>query len=74
MGLGWIIDPETGYLWHNGGTSSYTCFLGIDKEHGTVVVILSNYPEIDDSKDDGALDILGYTLLDRLGKGEKIIL
>ncbi len=74
MGLGWIIDPEKGYLWHNGGTSSCTSFLGIDKENGTAVVILSNYPERDDTRDDGVLDLLGYTLLDSLGKGESDIL
>ncbi|MGE4213190.1 MAG: serine hydrolase domain-containing protein [Anaerotignaceae bacterium] len=71
MGLGWIIDPESGYIWHNGGTSSYTSFLGIDKEHKTVVVILSNYPEKDDTKDDGAVDILGYTLLNSLGNEDR---
>jgi len=68
MGLGWIIDPDTGYLWHNGGTSSGTSFLGIDKSHQTVVVILSNYPEKDGSEEDGALDALGYTLLDHLSR------
>jgi CubicO group peptidase (beta-lactamase class C family) len=68
MGLGWIIDPETGYLWHNGGTSSYTSFLGIDKKSGTVVVILSNDSAGEDSEDGDALDILGYTLLDRLSR------
>jgi len=66
MGLGWIIDPEKGYIWHNGGTSSYTSFLGLDKDHGTVVVILSNYPAEDDSEEDDDLDILGFTLLDSL--------
>jgi CubicO group peptidase (beta-lactamase class C family) len=71
MGLGWIIDPESGYIWHNGGTSSYTSFLGIDKEHKTVVVILSNYPEKDDTKDDGAVDILGYTLLNSLSNEDR---
>ncbi|MBB6215349.1 CubicO group peptidase (beta-lactamase class C family) [Anaerosolibacter carboniphilus] len=70
MGLGWIIDPETGYLWHNGGTSSYKSFLGIDKEHKTAVVILSNYPSKDDEKDEDALDILGYALLDSLSNSD----
>ena len=70
MGLGWIIDPTTGFLWHNGGTSSYTSFIGIDKTCGTVVVILSNYPEKDGSEDDGALDTLGFELLDRLSSSE----
>jgi CubicO group peptidase (beta-lactamase class C family) len=68
MGLGWIIDPETGYLWHNGGTSSCTSFLGVDKKNDTIVVILSNDSSEEESEDGDALDILGYTLLDRLGK------
>lgn len=66
MGLGWIIDPETNYLWHNGGTSSYQSFLGIDKEHDTVVAVLSNYPAKDGSKDEDALDVIGYSLLNML--------
>lgn len=66
MGLGWIIDPETNYLWHNGGTSSYQSFIGIDKEHKTVVVVLSNYPAKDDSENEEALDIMGYSLLNNL--------
>ena len=66
MGLGWIIDPETNYIWHNGGTSSYQSFLGIDKEHETVVVVLSNYPEKDESEDEGTLDVIGYSLLNNL--------
>lgn len=70
MGLGWIIAPDTGYLWHNGGTSSYTSFIGIDKEHQNVVIVLSNYPEGTDSKDQGALDVLGFTLLYALQRGE----
>lgn len=68
MGLGWIIDSKTGYIWHNGGTSSFTSFLGIDKEHQIVVVILSNYPENDEGEE-GALDRLGFALLGCLGKG-----
>lgn len=70
MGLGWIIDPETGYLWHNGGTSSYRSFIGIDKNHKTVVVVLSNYPSKDGDKDEDALDILGSALLDRLSNDD----
>lgn len=66
MGLGWIIDSETGYLWHNGGTSNCTSFIGTDKEHHTVVVILSNYPAKEDTRDEDALDILGFTLLESL--------
>lgn len=70
MGLGWIIGPETNYLWHNGGTSSYQSFLGIDKENKTVVVVLSNYPEKDESKDQGTLDIIGFLLLNSLSSSD----
>ena len=68
MGLGWIIDPETGYLWHNGATSSYTSFLGIDKKHRTVVVILSNSPIGVNGEEEDALDLLGFSLLAALSK------
>lgn len=70
MGLGWIIDPETNYLWHNGSTSSYQSFLGIDKEHETVVVVLSNYSAKDGTKDEEALDIIGYSLLSSLSDND----
>lgn len=70
MGLGWIIDPETNYLWHNGGTSSYQSFLGIDKEHQSVVVVLSNYSARDGSKDEDALDMIGYSLLNSLSDSD----
>ncbi|MDD4844532.1 MAG: serine hydrolase [Anaerotignum sp.] len=66
MGLGWIIDPETNYIWHNGGTSSYQSFLGFDKEHNTAVVVLSNYAAKDGTKDEDALDIMGFTMLNSL--------
>jgi CubicO group peptidase (beta-lactamase class C family) len=70
MGLGWIIDPENNYLWHNGGTSSYQSFLGIDKVHNTVVVVLSNYPAKDGTEEEDALDVLGYSLLNSLSNND----
>jgi len=70
MGLGWIINPETNYLWHNGGTSSYQSFLGFDKEHKTVVVVLSNYSAKDGTEDEDALDNIGFSLLDSLSKND----
>lgn len=66
MGLGWIIDSETNYIWHNGSTSSYQSFLGFDKKHKTVVVVLSNYSAKDGTKDEDALDMIGYSLLNNL--------
>ena len=73
MGLGWIIDPETNYIWHNGGTSSYQSFLGFEKEHKTVVVVLSNYPAKDGTKDEDVLDIIGYSLLNSLSNNDSTI-
>lgn len=66
MGLGWILDLEQGYIWHNGGTSSSSSFLGIDQAHHSVVVILSNDSTQDADKNEDMLDTLGFTLLDRL--------
>ena len=66
MGLGWIIDTENNYLWHNGSTSFYQSFIGIDKKSNSVVVVLSNYSEIENEKDEDAVDILGYLLLNKL--------
>lgn len=66
MGLGWIIDTENNYLWHNGSTSFYQSFIGIDKKSNSVVVVLSNYSEIENGKDEDAVDILGYLLLNKL--------
>ncbi len=59
-------------LLYNGGTSSYQSFLGFDKEHKTVVVVLSNYSAKDGTEDEDALDIIGYSLLDSLSKNEGI--
>ena len=61
-GLGWMIDNSNQIIWHNGGTSSFTCFLGFDQTHQTATVILANYAAKDDTKEDGMLDTLGYVI------------
>ena len=66
MGLGWMINPKTGYLWHNGRTSSYTSFLGINSQNKSAVVILSNYPSKEGEEEGKILDKLGNMLLDNL--------
>ena len=45
--MAWIIDRENGFVWHNGGTGHYNCYLGIHPETGTAVVVLSNLPPND---------------------------
>jgi hypothetical protein len=42
IGMAWVIDKKNGIVFHNGGTGKYNCYLGIDRENGNAVVILSN--------------------------------
>lgn len=42
IGMAWIIDGESGVVWHNGGTGDYNSYLGVDIDKGAAVVILSN--------------------------------
>lgn len=39
---GWIIDTESGLVWHNGATSDYNAYLAFSAEKDTAVVVLSN--------------------------------
>lgn len=39
---GWVCDAESGFLWHNGGTSDYNAYLAFSTDHGIAVVVLSN--------------------------------
>lgn len=39
---GWICDTESGFLWHNGGTSHYNSYFGFSADDGIAVVVLSN--------------------------------
>jgi CubicO group peptidase (beta-lactamase class C family) len=47
--------------WHNGGTGGFTAFLGIDRERGTGVVILSARQE-----PPSTTTRAGFALLDRI--------
>jgi CubicO group peptidase (beta-lactamase class C family) len=46
VGLGWMIARLPGLagpvLWHNGGTPGFRSFVGVGRETGTAVVVLSN--------------------------------
>lgn len=44
VGAAWIIDRENGFIWHNGGTGDYNCWLGVCPETQTAAVVLSNLP------------------------------
>ena len=42
MGMAWIIDEEHGFIWHNGASGNYNCYLGLCPDTQTAVVVLSN--------------------------------
>lgn len=42
MGIGWILDKEHDFIWHNGGTAGFNCYVAFDKVKKVGVVILSN--------------------------------
>jgi HD-GYP domain-containing protein (c-di-GMP phosphodiesterase class II) len=46
VGLGWLIvrspEPAGPLLWHNGGTNGFRSFVGVVRDSGTAVVVLSN--------------------------------
>ena len=46
IGLGWLTQVEESgtILWHNGGTGSFTSFIGINKDKERAVVLLFNKP------------------------------
>jgi CubicO group peptidase (beta-lactamase class C family) len=37
-----MIDDEHGIVWHNGGTSNFSSYMGFDPERQIAVVILAN--------------------------------
>lgn len=44
VAYGWIYDNKNDIIWHDGGTGNYNCYLGLDMENQTAVVVLSNLP------------------------------
>jgi CubicO group peptidase (beta-lactamase class C family) len=62
VGLGWLIARPPGtagpVLWHNGGTSGFRSFVGVARESGSAVVVLSNTAR--------SVDRLGLRLLKAL--------
>jgi serine-type D-Ala-D-Ala carboxypeptidase/endopeptidase len=67
IGLAWQISSfpdESTVYWHNGGTGGYVSFMGIDQEHQTGVILLSNYS--DWLAEDDSLDWMGLELLQRM--------
>lgn len=42
VGAAWMIDDEHSIVWHNGGTSHFSCYMGLDSARQIAVVILTN--------------------------------
>jgi len=42
VGAAWMIDDERGIVWHNGGTSDFSCYMGFDPARKIAVVVLTN--------------------------------
>jgi hypothetical protein len=54
----WAMDgdaPAGAITWHNGGSGSYTAYLGFDLEHHKAVVVLSDVAK--------SVDTIGHRLL-----------
>jgi CubicO group peptidase (beta-lactamase class C family) len=65
MGLGWLIvrspEPAGPLLWHNGGTSGFRSFVGVARDRGIAVVVLSKAAR--------SVDRLGLRLVRLLSTG-----
>ena len=65
IGWAWLSrpDPVTGrtVVWHNGGTGGFTSFLGVDRQAGVAVVVLSAVGAPDETTP------AGFALLRQLG-------
>ena len=65
IGWAWLSRPDrvTGHtvVWHNGGTGGFTSFLGVDRQAGVAVVVLSAVGAPDDTTS------AGFDLLRQLG-------
>ncbi|HEU5115160.1 MAG TPA: serine hydrolase [Isosphaeraceae bacterium] len=59
VGLGWMINPTSGVIWHNGGTGGYRSFIGLLPEKNVGSVVLCNTALMDEP----FVDRLGDSLL-----------
>jgi serine-type D-Ala-D-Ala carboxypeptidase/endopeptidase len=65
VGLGWLLvrspGPAGPLLWHNGGTNGFRSFVGVARDRGVAVVVLSNSAR--------SVDRLGLRLVKALSRG-----
>jgi serine-type D-Ala-D-Ala carboxypeptidase/endopeptidase len=66
MGLGWLLvhspEPAGPLLWHNSGTNGFRSFVGVARDRGIAVVVLSNTAR--------SVDRLGFRLVRALSTGD----
>lgn len=67
VGHGWMLERETGVIWHNGGTGGYSGFVGFRKANKTGVAVLANYEHALTHHD--SVDGIGFRLLGLLNEG-----
>jgi hypothetical protein len=60
--MGWVLSetPNGTVTWHNGGTTAFGAFVGLQRDHKFGVIILSNEQNV------GFPDALGAWMMDRL--------
>jgi len=60
--LGWVVTltPNGNIVWHNGGTTGFGAYVGLEPDKGFAVIVLSNESNV------GFPDALGAWTLDRL--------
>jgi D-alanyl-D-alanine-carboxypeptidase/D-alanyl-D-alanine-endopeptidase len=65
MRLGWLLvrspEPLGPLLWHSGGTNGFRSFVGVLRDRGIAVVVLSNTAR--------SVDRLGFQLVRALSTG-----
>jgi CubicO group peptidase (beta-lactamase class C family) len=60
--MGWVIQstPNGTITWHNGGTVAFGSFIGLARDHGVGVIVLTNETNV------GLPDAIGLWALDKL--------
>ncbi len=60
--MGWVVEqtPNGNIVWHNGGTTAFGAFVGLQLDRKVAVVVLSNQTNV------GMPDAVGLWTLDRL--------
>ena len=50
IALAWLINPEAGFYWHNGGTGGYASLVMFDPKRDRAIVVLYNCLDMDPAR------------------------